>query len=246
MQYKVLKNVPNHVKLQNDITSELWPEFMFHDPVSNSNWYKLFELFPDLQLSLINNDEVIGIANCISYFWNRSFEDLPERGWDWVFEKGIDDKLNDIKANTLNGLQIAVNKRHQGKGISSLLLKEMISIAHEDGFKYVTIPVRPSFKSKYPLIPIDNYIKWKREDGLPFDPWLRVHVRLGGKIIKPCHKAMYIPGTIDEWEDWTDMNFFESGNYVIKGALKPVTINIEKDIGEYIEPNVWVLHEVDL
>ncbi len=100
-------------------------------------------------------------------------------------------------------------------------------------------------KSKYPLIPIGNYIKWEREDGLPFDPWLRVHVKLGGKILKPCHKAMYIPGTINEWEEWTKIKFLETGNYVIQGALRPVKINIEEDIGEYVEPNVWVLHEVD-
>lgn len=94
--------------------------------------------------------------------------------------------------------------------------------------KYVTIPVRSSFKSKYPFISIDNYIKWKREDRLPYDPWLRVQVRFGGKIIKHCHKAMYIPGTISEWEDWIKMKFYEINNYVIQGALEPIKINLEK------------------
>ena len=245
MQYKVLKNVPEQEKIQNEVTSELWPEFIFHDPVSNANWHKLFELFPEFQISLMSNYEVIGIANCIPYYWNKSFEKLPDRGWDWVFGKGINDKLNKIRANTLNGLQIAVSKKHQGKGISSLVLKEMISLARDNGFKYVTTPVRPVLKSEYPLTSIDNYIKWRREDGLPFDPWLRVHVRLGGKIIKPCHKSMYITGTVNEWEEWTNMKFFETGRYVIRGALKPVKINIEKNSGEYTEPNVWVLHEVN-
>ncbi len=143
MQYKVLKNVPNHLKIQHEITLKLWPEFMLHDPVSNSNWYKLFELFPDFQLSLKANDEIIGIANCIPYFWDKSFEELPERGWDWVLEKGINDKLNDVKVNTLNGLQIAVNEKHQGKGISSIILKEMISIAKENNFKYITYRLGP-------------------------------------------------------------------------------------------------------
>ena len=244
MQYKVIKNIPNHAEIQAKITHKLWPEFMLHDPVSNANWSKLFELFPEHQFSLKSNDKIIGIANCLPFFWDKSFEELPEKGWDWVFEKGINDKLNDIKANVLNGLQIAVNKEYQGRGISSIILKEMISVARDNDLKYITIPVRPSLKSKYPLIPIDNYLKWKREDGLPYDPWLRVHIRMGGKIIKPCHKAMYIPGTVDEWEEWTDMKFYETGDYVIQGALEPVKINIEKDIGEYIEPNVWVLHEV--
>lgn len=244
MEYEFIKQIPNHNKIQSKITSNLWPEFMYHDPVSNSNWSKLFELFPEYQFSLKSNDEIIGIANCLPYFWDKEFEDLPEKGWDWVFVKGINDKLNNIKPNTLNGLQIAVSKDHQGKGISTLMLKEMFSIARNYGFRYITIPVRPSIKSKYPLTPIGNYIKWKREDGLPFDPWLRVHVRLGGRIIKPCHQAMYIPGSIKEWEEWTKMSFLETGDYIIQGALNPVQMNLEKNIGEYIEPNVWVIHEI--
>ena len=217
---------------------------MLHDPISNSNWLKLFELFPEYQFSLVANDEIIGVANCLPYFWDKSFEELPERGWDWVLEKGIKDKLNNINPNILNGLQVVVNEEYQGKGVSSIILKEMISIARNNDFKYITIPVRPSLKSQYPLISIDNYIGWRRDDDLPYDPWLRVHVRLGGIIIKTCHEAMYIPGTIDEWEEWTGLKFFESGKYIVEGALKPVEINIEKNIGEYIEPNVWILHLV--
>ncbi len=28
MQYKVLKNIPEQEKIQNEVTSELWPEFI--------------------------------------------------------------------------------------------------------------------------------------------------------------------------------------------------------------------------
>ncbi len=40
------------------------------------------------------------------------------------------------------------------------------------------------------------------------------------------------------------MKFFETGRYVIRGALKPVKINIEKNSRVY-GTNVWVLHEVN-
>jgi hypothetical protein len=78
------------------------------------------------------------------------------------------------------------------------------------------------------------------EKGLPFDPWLRVHVKQNGKIIKPCSKASIVKGTIDQWETWTRMNFPESGKYVVDGAPCPVRIDLENDLGVYIEPNVWV------
>jgi GNAT superfamily N-acetyltransferase len=244
MDYKVLKNIPNHNAMQNAITDSLWSEFMFHDPVSGKNWEKLFEYFPEYQFSLTCDDEIIGVGNCLPFYWDKCFDELPEEGWDWVFEKGVSDYEKGVKPNVLNGLQIAVNAKWQGQGVSTKVLKEMAAIAKVNGLDYVTIPVRPSLKSKYPLTSIDHYINWKRDDGLPFDPWLRVHARFGGKIIKPCHEAMRIPGRIQEWEKWTGMTFPESGEYVVNGALNPIVISLEEDLGVYIEPNIWVLHEI--
>lgn len=245
MKYEILTSIPNHMAIQDKVTSKAWPEFMLHDPVCNKYWSKLFEIFPQYQFTLTHDSELLGIANCIPFVWHNSFKKLPEKGWDWVLEKGFIDKQNGLKPNILNGLQIVVAKKFQGKKISSVILQAMINLAKKHGFKFITIPVRPSLKSRYPLTSIDNYIQWKRQDGLPFDPWLRVHIRMGAEIIKPCHEAMYISGTISEWEQWTNMKFFESGLHIIEGALNPVAINIEKNLGEYIEPNVWVVHKVD-
>lgn len=83
--------------------------------------------------------------------------------------------------NTLNGLQIAIPRKHQGKGLSAIILDELLTLAREQTFDNVTVPVRPSLKSEYPIQSIDRYITWKRDDELPFDPWLRVHVRRGAR-----------------------------------------------------------------
>jgi hypothetical protein len=55
---------------------------------------------------------------------------------------------------------------------------------------------------------------------------------------------MRIPGTIADWEKWTGMHFPSSGEYIIPGALTPVKMDIEADLGLYIEPNVWMHHKV--
>ena len=89
-----------------------------------------------------------------------------------------------------------------------------------------------------------DYIKWDNGEGLPFDPWLRVHTRIGGKIINVCHKAMKIQGSIKNWEQWSNMKFPQSGNYIIPGALSPVQLDIDKNTGRYIEPNVWMCHDL--
>ena len=71
-----------------------------------------------------------------------------------------------------------------------------------------------------------------------------MHVRLGAKIIKPCHEAMTVRGTRAEWEQWAQMKFPQSGLYNIPGALNPISMDIEKDEGIYVEPNVWLLHVI--
>jgi hypothetical protein len=53
---------------------------------------------------------------------------------------------------------------------------------------------------------------------------------------------MRIAGSIAEWERWTGMDLPESGDYVVSGALVPVAIDRERDIGEYVEPACWIRH----
>ena len=44
-----------------------------------------------------------------------------------------------------------------------------------------------------------QYVEQLREDGLPVDPWLRVHVRAGGKIVKVAPTSMVMAGSLAEW-----------------------------------------------
>jgi hypothetical protein len=54
---------------------------------------------------------------------------------------------------------------------------------------------------------------------------------------------MRIEGTQEEWEAWTGMQFPDDGEYVVPGALVPVTFAGGR--GVYVEPNVWMRHPVD-
>lgn len=40
------------------------------------------------------------------------------------------------------------------------------------------------------------------------------------------------------------MQFPESGPYIISGGLVPVEIDCQHNLGVYIEPNVWMVHEI--
>ena len=55
---------------------------------------------------------------------------------------------------------------------------------------------------------------------------------------------MLIQGSGQDWQEWTEIDFTKSGKYQIDGALDLVELDVEKDKGMYIEPNVWMIHEV--
>ena len=118
----------------------------------------------------------------------------------------------------------------------------MRALAEERGMHSLVAPVRPTLKSSYPLTPFDRYVGWKWDDGTPFDPWLRVHHRLGAEFMKIMPRALVVTSTIPEWERWTGMSFPESGAYVVPGALQPVQMDLERNEGRYEDPNVWMRH----
>ena len=145
--------------------------------------------------------------------------------------------------NTLSALMATVSLQRRGEGLSGLLIQAMRTVAGRSGFDHLIAPVRPTWKVRYPLVPIERYMQWRREDGLPFDPWLRLHERLGGRMLAPCPESARFTATVADWESWTGMAFPESGDYVVPGALALVHIDRERDVGEHVEPNVWVRHD---
>jgi GNAT superfamily N-acetyltransferase len=241
---------PNDLADYRDRAGELseasWPEFMLHDPIANENWHELFDRFNEYQFGLLDrqSNRVAAIGNSLPFYWEQPLDELPEGGWDWVLGEAVKGHRQDIEPNIQSAIQINIHPDYRSQGLSSKMVGAMRSIGQSKGFKYLVAPVRPNQKTQYPLISIDDYIQWTSDKGLPFDAWLRVHARAGAKIIKPCHEAMTIPGTRTEWEEWTGLKFPQSGKYYIPGALNPMEMDVEKDEGVYIEPNVWMVHEI--
>ncbi len=239
-------DLPDYRDRAGDLSEVCWPEVMLHDPIANTNWHDLFDRFIDYQFALLDTEtnRMAAMGNSMPFCWEGDISDLPEGGWDWVFLKAIDDHEKGVTPNIQSAIQIAIHPDYQSKGLSSMMVQAMREIAKAKGFKHLVAPVRPNQKTNYPLTSIDDYIKWTNDEGLPFDAWLRVHARAGAKIIKPCHEAMVIRGTRPEWETWTGLKFPQSGEYYVPGTLNPMKMNVEKDEGIYIEPNVWMVHEI--
>ena len=220
---------------------EAWPTFMTMSPISNDRWHLLYERFGGFQFWLLDEatDEILAQGNSLPVRLDPAA--LPNRGWEYVIETATDA----VDAPTLvSAIQVLIDRNLHGRGLSALMLGEMRRIAAAAGYTDLVAPVRPSRKSVYPLTPMGRYISWITEDGLPFDPWLRVHARAGARLLDVCSESMIIPGTVADWEEWTGMPFPESGMYIVPGALQPVEIDIDANSGLYVEPNVWMHHKI--
>lgn len=223
----------------------VWPAFMLEDQVADRLWHHLFEEFAAFQVCLLDADgRVVAGHNSAPLAWDGTDAGLPV-GWDDQFERSVADRAAGRAPTALGALQIVVRPDRQGAGLSGLMLEAMSANAAARGFGAVIACVRPTWKERYPLTPIERYIAWTRGDGLPFDPWIRVHVRLGGRIVRPSPRSMTIEGSVDEWERWTEMAFPESGTYVVRGGAAPVTIDRASNRGVYHDPNVWIVHALD-
>jgi hypothetical protein len=229
----------------NDAARSVWPEFALHDAVVDRHWDGLHAYFPDCQLYLIDDDgdTLVGVGNTVPVVWDGTVDGLSG-GIDDVLNAAIGARASRRPANTLCALQAVILPGNQGRGLSASIIRAMGDIAARRGYGALIAPVRPNQKSRYPLIAIERYVTWMRPDGWPRDPWLRVHARLGAEILRIAERSMTVTGTVAEWEAWTGLAMPESGQYVVTGALTPVTINREANRGVYVEPNVWMRHPV--
>lgn len=226
------------------LTKTVWPQFMLHEPVANENWHELLERFTDYQLALLDiaNNCVAAMGNSFPLRWDDTLDNLPDGGWDWAFAEAVKHHQQGLTPNFHCAIQIIVHPNYRSQRLSTPMIRAVRAVTKAKGLQALIIPIRPSEKSNYPLTSMDEYVAWKNEEGLPFDPWLRAHARQGGRNIKVCHESKTVRGTRAEWEAWTGMKFPMSGRYVIPRALNPMEMSIEKDEGLYIEPNVWIVH----
>jgi GNAT superfamily N-acetyltransferase len=223
-----------------DAAGEALPEYNSHGDVLNRYWGRLVPERPEFQFSVYDGDEPLARGHTIPLRWDGSIEDLPD-GIDGAVQRGFDEG----DANTLCALLVEVAPGAQGRGVSRVGLEAMGRIARSNGLGALIAPVRPNWKERYPLVPIERYAAWRREDGLLFDPWMRVHERLGARVLKPEPRSLRITGSVAEWEEWTEMAFPEPGEYVFPQGLAVVAIDRKADVGAYWEPNVWMLHPAE-
>lgn len=221
------------------------PKFSGDGAVSKAYWGRLDEEFPEFQIMILDDDRVVAKGNSIPFSWSQSDQDLPDEGWDFVLRQGFVDRDAGAAPTVASALWVVVASDRRNTGLSAMALRGLREATAKHGLPTLYAPVRPNRKSDYPSVDMAEYVEWKSDDGLePFDPWLRMHTRQGGRVLHVCRRSMEIVGTVAHWEESTGMKFPKSGEYEVPGALVPVIVDIENDLVEYIEPNIWVRHDV--
>jgi hypothetical protein len=233
---------PDLWKISNDAPT-VWPEYNLHGDVINQWWGLLDQELPQFQFVLYDNEAGSAVARGLTgpLAWNGQDQTLPG-GIDQVIEQIFTQHRTQTPASALCALAAEIYPGARSRGLAAKVLAGMRTVAQQNGLRHLIAPVRPSWKHRYPLTPIENYVRWRRPDGQLLDPWMRTHERLGARVATPLPRSLRITGTVPDWESWTDLAYPESGDYVFPEGLATVHIDRAADRGTYWEPNVWLVH----
>ncbi|MCZ0979895.1 N-acetyltransferase [Streptomyces diastatochromogenes] len=225
---------------------DLWPEFVMYDPVGWANMGRIVREFPEYVLVATDAGGAV-VARGFSVPFRLDEEDrgeLPARGWDEVLNWAFSDLRHGREADTVSAIEITVDLGHLGRGLSHTMLTALRENVRRLGFSQLVAPVRPNGKHLEAAASMHEYAFRTREDGLPQDPWLRVHVRAGGVVEAVAPASMTVSGSVEQWRDWTGLPFDTDGPVEVPGALVPVHCEATRGYAVYVEPNVWVRHRV--
>ncbi|HMQ39187.1 MAG TPA: hypothetical protein PKA07_16635 [Micropruina sp.] len=221
-----------------------WPAYMLIGrPGHEVDLDALVPTFAENQLLLISADDVLaGAALTLPLPWDGTLGDLPA-GWDDAVTRAAASLEHGVPTTAICALSITIAPHATGRGLAAGMIRAMRRMTGDCGFGSLIVPLRPSRKAEYPLIPMERYLAWRTPAGEDFDPWVRLHRRLGGELLGICPRSMTVTGSLEEWRDWLQQEIPGSGDYILPGGLAPLTADADADLGVYVEPNVWFRHD---
>ncbi|MEU5536834.1 N-acetyltransferase [Streptomyces sp. NPDC020362] len=225
--------------------AENWPAFIPQDPVAGALLDRVVEDFPDYCVVATDGDRVVARGLSVPFdAGHDGREETPDKGWDQVLMWAFRDQRHKRSPTAASALEITVDSAYLGRGLSYRMLAALRDAVGRQGHNVLLAPVRPTAKHLEPHVPMADYILRRRDDGLPTDPWLRVHVKAGGTVERVASASMTVSGSLAQWRRWTGLPFDSDGDIDVPGALVPVRCDTAHDHAVYVEPNVWIRHEV--
>ena len=222
--------------------AEGFPVFITADHEVKKYISRVREYFPQLDVMLVDEVEAPAATGWgVPIVWSDEVDDLPTSFAD-VLRRAVESYESGSDANTFVICGAVVHPGLKGTGTATELVRALVRTGQSHGMTRVLAPLRPTRKHLYPLFSIADYASWLRYDGLPFDPWLRLHVRAGARVIALAPAAQTMIGTVQDWEGWAAMPLPATGEYVIPNGMSVLSIDATANVGTYVEPNIWVQH----
>src|ERR1041384_34226 len=149
----------------------LWPEFMRHDPVADLYYAEsALDRYLDFVLVGLDGGDVVARAFSVPFcFGIEGRGELPDAGWDAVIRWAHEDHIAGSKPTAVSALEIGLLPRLRGGGHSRAMLAAMKATAGARAFADLYAPLRPNQKQLQPHVPMAQYVKELRPDGLPAD-----------------------------------------------------------------------------
>ncbi|OZM73104.1 hypothetical protein CFN78_11700 [Amycolatopsis antarctica] len=222
------------------LVGDSFAEYMFWESPGNWRWAKLYDLFPEWQLAVLDtNGELVATLDSVPALWDGTVSGLPG-GFDDLIVNAVD-APRDTVWTASSALSLTVGKEHRKAGLPELLLTELRRRSGNAGHRGVLAPVRPTAKVHYPLVPMSEYMTWTDANGRLFDPWLRTHRELGADVVAVAERSLVIRQPVSRWEGVYGRPMPGPGGYLMPGCLTPVQVGTDR-MGTYAEPNVWAIH----
>ncbi|GAA2092703.1 hypothetical protein GCM10009801_59380 [Streptomyces albiaxialis] len=221
----------------------LWPPFLFAAP-SMRLYAPLAERWPYAQLLLTDRTSggLLGWLDTAPSYWDGADARLPG-GWDDLMRRAVDGLSAGRTPTALAMMSLNLLPDARGRGLGATAIELSRALAGRLGLRAVLAPVRPTLKSAHPHVPMEEYVARLRADGLPEDPWLRAHLRAGGRVAGIAEESTVIEAPLADWEAWgAELPADRAGTFTLDGALVPVRISPDGRTARYTEPNVWVVH----
>lgn len=220
---------------------ERWPEFIFHDEIPPRYMPRVERYFGQFDILLLHDGHVAAGGWGVPLAWDGTPTSLPS-GYRSTLTAAVEDYEQGRAVTALSFMAAAVAKEFENQGLARRVLEALAARASDAGLAHVVAPIRPTWKHRYPNVSMAEYMSWTRADGLSIDPWIRTHQRMGATILGPAPDSMVVTGTVAEWEEWADMPFPVTGQYVVPDALNPLNVDRDAGIATYREENLWIQH----
>jgi hypothetical protein len=197
--------------------------------------------FPVWGIREKSSQQLVGYISAALLHADNSKNTLPNDGWSFAANSYADKTM----PNCICLLAANVHADFRQYGFSEALIEKAKHDAKKKyGFNYLIAPVRPTLKYKFSELTMSDYLSKRTPKGEFFDPWIQSHISQGAQVLNICTNSVIVKASISKWQHWTGMEFEKSGNYTIPKALAQLQVDLEKNIGVYQEPNVWVRYSL--